>query len=115
MWQRVRAGAAPPENPAADWLDVSEDLVEFVQRRSNVLYVWGEEIGGGFAMLRASLERPRGIQFDEVLQEPFRLRLATDIHPPQIRLRYRSWPHERILVDAGQFAGDGGGGAIDGG
>jgi hypothetical protein len=97
-----------------DWLDASESLIEFVQRRGNVLYVWGSELGGGLAVLRASLERPLDIQFEEVLRDPFRLRLATDIAPGELRLRYRSWPRQKILVDAGEFAGDGEGGA-DGG
>ena len=76
--------------------------------------MWGDELGGGLAILRAALERPPDIEFDEVLHDPFRLRLASDIDPAELRLRYRSWPREKILVDAGQFAGEGGGG-IDGG
>jgi hypothetical protein len=112
--RRARTHEVGPVRVVPDWLDASESLIEFVQRRGNVLYVWGDELGGGFAILRAAFERPPGVEFAEVLHDPFRLRLAVDIDPPELRLRYRSWPREKVLVDAGQFAGDGGGGP-DGG
>jgi hypothetical protein len=111
--RRAESNEVVLESAVPDWLDVSERLIEFVQGRGNVVYVWGDELGGGFAILRAALERPPDIEFDEVLHDPFRLRLASDIDPAELRLRYRSWPREKILVDAGQFAGEGGGG-VDG-
>ena len=93
-----------------DWLDIEDEVVEFVQRRSNVLYVWADVVGGGFGVLRCSTDRPAGQDFNEVTRSPFRLRIATDIDPLELRIRYRSWPRERLRIDGGEGAGDGGGG-----
>ena len=96
LWQRRNRSPSDSTSDAPDWLDVSDEVAEYIQRHGNVLYVWGKDIGGGFAVLRGSLDRPVDVEFDEILRDPFRLRIALGLtRPPELRIRYRRWPAEQ--------------------
>lgn len=88
-------------------ISVGRGVASYVNSHGGCLYVWGDPVGG-FDWMKASTERPDGVDFvrvDEVAD--FELYVECDVMAERrLRLARRWWnPQRGILVDTGLVLG----------
>ena len=87
-------------------LAVSPPALRFVQEQGGRLFVWSEEFGGGFAVLKASAEAPPGgREFSEHRLAHLVVFLALgDAGGGEVTVDLSRWPRRRLVARSSKAA-----------
>ena len=104
-WSR-RNWAIRANVPGLANLAVSPPALRFVQEQGGRLFVWSEEFGGGFAVLRASAQPPPGgREFSQHRLAHLVLFLALeDVAGGEVRVDLSRWPRRRLVARSSKAA-----------
>ena len=92
--------------PGVANLTVSPSALRFVQEEGGRLFIWSEEFGGGFAVLKASAEAPPGgREFSEHRLAHLVVFLALgDVAGGDLTVDLSRWPRRRLVARSSKAA-----------
>jgi hypothetical protein len=109
VWQIARRRNAEAPRERASRVEISRRATEHIRDHGNAVFVAGHGRAGQFAFLRATTERPAGIEFTQIAWSPVSVFLDDSIDPLRLEIGLLWWSR-RLTVDGGMPAGGDGGG-----
>jgi hypothetical protein len=109
VWQIARRRNTETPRERRSRVEISQRATEHIRNRGNAVYVVGRGRAGQFAFLRATTERPAGVEFTQIAWSPVEVFLDDSIDPLRLEIGLLWWTR-RLTVDGGLAAGGDGGG-----
>jgi hypothetical protein len=77
---------------------VTQPAFDFAAKSGRTVHVWDEDFGGAWLRIRAGLEPPPGIEFQEIRYGTDRFRVSFRVVPSRVVVMLRRWPRPKLVA-----------------